>query len=105
MKLTHDGFARRDTFQKLSPDWFFHRRVYAKFRESCSRYKQPAVACAVLSAQVPRVQRSAEDSGLYRTRSPLQRATDSRGNGAKTRNELGENLRCKRLVPVALGHL
>jgi hypothetical protein len=36
MKFARDGFARRDTFEKLYPDWFFHCRVYAKFRESCS---------------------------------------------------------------------
>jgi len=39
MELVGHGFARRDTFQKLYPDWFFHCRVYAKFRESCSRVR------------------------------------------------------------------
>jgi hypothetical protein len=37
MKLARDGFARRDAFQKLYTDRFLHRKVYAKFRESCSR--------------------------------------------------------------------
>src|ERR1700756_5814844 len=37
MELVRHGFACRDTSQKLYPDRFFHCRVYAKFRESCSR--------------------------------------------------------------------
>src|SRR4029453_4431904 len=35
----------------------------------------------------------------------LQCAADGCGNGAKTRDELRENLRRKRLIAVALGHL
>ena len=37
MKFARDGFASRDTLQKLSADRFFHRRVYAKSLQSCSR--------------------------------------------------------------------
>jgi hypothetical protein len=36
-KLANKRFASSDTFQKLYADRFLHRKVYAKFHESCSR--------------------------------------------------------------------
>ena len=111
MKLARDGFARRDTFQKLYPDWSFHCRVYATFRESCSRACVLAPATITLGivfgeADPPKGgTRCPQRVGKQRPEGPnLQRATDCCGHGAETRNELGENLRRQRLIAVALGH-
>ena len=118
MKPARHGFAGRDTLQKLYADLFFHCRVYATFRESCSRVcvlAPRAIAVGIGSSRTgafrradpPKVDRpntlarsSPKASGRF-----LQRAADGRGNGAKARDELSENLWCKRLVAVALGDL
>ncbi len=62
MKFARDRFASRDTLQKLSADRFFHRRVYAKFRESCSHVcvlEPSAITLGVVfgEADPPKVER------------------------------------------------
>jgi hypothetical protein len=50
-QLPCDRFACRDPLQQLYANWFFHRKVYAKFRESYtwSPFSPPL---AILSASI-----------------------------------------------------